>query len=255
MEFQDYYAVLGVPKTATQKEIKAAYRKLARQHHPDVNPGDKSAEDRFKQIGEAYEVLSDPDKRTKYDDVGEHWREYEQMQTRPAGGPRWHRLGVGLRWRALRVPDGRPGRPARHVRRRVAVLGLLRKPVRPGHRRDRRLRRRARAGDGPPADRHGRGPASTSSNRSRSALRRRMAGRPSRSRSAPPTVGPVASRSRSRPASERGRGCGSGAKVAPARTVGRRATCSSSSASDRIGGSSVAVTTFIPRSRPRSRRS
>jgi curved DNA-binding protein len=85
MEFQDYYAVLGVPKTATQKEIKAAYRKLARQHHPDVNPGDKSAEDRFKQIGEAYEVLSDPDKRTKYDDVGEHWREYEQMQR--ARGP------------------------------------------------------------------------------------------------------------------------------------------------------------------------
>jgi curved DNA-binding protein len=88
MEFQDYYAVLGVPKSATQKDIKAAYRKLARQHHPDVNPGDKSAEDRFKQVGEAYEVLSDPDKRTKYDEVGEHWREYEQMQRAqgPTGG-------------------------------------------------------------------------------------------------------------------------------------------------------------------------
>jgi len=65
MEFKDYYATLGLSKTATDKEIKQAYRKLARKHHPDVNPGDKSAESRFKEINEAYEVLGDSEKRKK----------------------------------------------------------------------------------------------------------------------------------------------------------------------------------------------
>jgi curved DNA-binding protein len=77
---RDYYAVLGVPRTASEKEIKTAYRKLARKHHPDVNPGDKKSEDLFKEIGEAYSVLSDPDKRKKYDRWGHDWEKIEQAQ-------------------------------------------------------------------------------------------------------------------------------------------------------------------------------
>jgi curved DNA-binding protein len=78
MDFKDYYSSLGVAKTATEKEIKQAYRKLARKFHPDVNPGDKTAEARFKEINEAYEVLGDPPKRKKYDELGANWRAYEQ---------------------------------------------------------------------------------------------------------------------------------------------------------------------------------
>jgi curved DNA-binding protein len=86
MEFKDYYSSLGVAKTATDKEIKQAYRKLARKHHPDVNPGDKSAEARFKEINEAYEVLGDPAKRKKYDELGANWRMYEQAGAGAPGG-------------------------------------------------------------------------------------------------------------------------------------------------------------------------
>lgn len=86
MEFQDYYATLGVSKTASEAEIKKAFRKLARQYHPDVNPGDKTAEAKFKAINEANEVLSDPTKRKKYDELGANWRAYEQGGP-PPGGP------------------------------------------------------------------------------------------------------------------------------------------------------------------------
>ena len=85
MEFKDYYATLGVTKSSTEKEIKQAFRKLARKHHPDVNPGDKAAESKFKEINEAYEVLGDPEKRRKYDELGANWRAYEQAER--AGGP------------------------------------------------------------------------------------------------------------------------------------------------------------------------
>jgi len=87
MQFKDYYAALGLSKTASEKEIKQAYRKLARKHHPDVNPGDKSAEAKFKEINEAYEVLGDPEKRKKYDELGANWRMYEQAQQQGGGAP------------------------------------------------------------------------------------------------------------------------------------------------------------------------
>ena len=84
MDFRDYYNVLGVGRDATQEDIKAAYRKLARKWHPDVNAGDAAAEKRFKEINEAHEVLGNPDTRRKYDALGADWRRIEQAQA--AGG-------------------------------------------------------------------------------------------------------------------------------------------------------------------------
>ena len=75
----NYYDVLGVAKDATEKEIRQAYRRLARQYHPDVNKNDPTAEDRFKEVNEAYGVLSDEDSRKKYDRYGDDWRHAEEL--------------------------------------------------------------------------------------------------------------------------------------------------------------------------------
>jgi len=80
MAFIDYYKILGIEKTATQDEIKKAYRKLARKYHPDLNPNDKEANRQFQQINEANEALSDPEKRKKYDEYGEHWKNADQFE-------------------------------------------------------------------------------------------------------------------------------------------------------------------------------
>lgn len=85
MEYRDYYATLGVPRTATQAEIKKAFRKLARQHHPDVNKGNSEAERKFKEVSEANEVLSDPDKRKLYDQLGSNWQDYQRTGAQSAG--------------------------------------------------------------------------------------------------------------------------------------------------------------------------
>ncbi len=99
MAYKDYYKILGVARTASANDIKKAFRQLARKYHPDVNPGDKTAEARFKEINEAYEVLSDPEKRRKYDTLGPNWQ--EQF------GPTPSRTRAGS---ATGGPDGRASR-------------------------------------------------------------------------------------------------------------------------------------------------
>lgn len=82
MEYKDYYKILGVSRDASQAEIKKKYRKLAAKYHPDKNPDNKGAETKFKEIGEAYEVLKDPEKRKLYDKVGHDWKQYQQTGSR-----------------------------------------------------------------------------------------------------------------------------------------------------------------------------
>ncbi|MDB5313112.1 MAG: Chaperone protein DnaJ [Gemmataceae bacterium] len=87
--YRDYYASLGVPRTATPEEIKKAYRRLARKHHPDLNPGDKQAEEKFKEVQEANEVLSDPEKRKRYDRLGANWKAGAETRTPPGSDEGW----------------------------------------------------------------------------------------------------------------------------------------------------------------------
>ncbi len=102
MEYKDYYKILGVEKSADAKEIKKAYRRLARQYHPDMNPGDKAAEARFKEINEAHEVLSDAEKRRKYDELGQNYQRWQQGGGQP-GGFDWTQYAAGG------MPRGGPG--------------------------------------------------------------------------------------------------------------------------------------------------
>ncbi len=93
MEYKDYYKILGVEKKATQEEIKKAYRKLAVKFHPDKNPGDKKSEEKFKEVNEANDVLSDPAKRKKYDELGENWQQYQHAGPGGFGGQQRGRQG------------------------------------------------------------------------------------------------------------------------------------------------------------------
>ena len=102
MEYRDYYDILGVDRNASGKDIKRAYRKLAREFHPDVNPGDKAAEEKFKEINEAHEVLGDPEKRSKYDQLGANWRQWQRTGHDP-GNFDWSQ------WFAGGAPGGGPG--------------------------------------------------------------------------------------------------------------------------------------------------
>ena len=226
MDFKDYYADARRAKTATDKEIKQAYRKLARKHHPDVNPGDKAAEAKFKEINEAYEVLGDPEKRKKYDELGANWRMYEQGGTRRRRRLRSRRLvGEHGRRRPGRLPhddaktrcrrcSGRTTRsPTSSTRSSAAATPARRARPRGGAR---------------PQPQGPRPRARDRRSRSRTPIRASRGGWRS---STTATRGP--STCGFRPASATARGCAWRAKAKPAPAAARPAICTCGSGSRR----------------------
>ena len=102
VQYKDYYEILGVPRSASEGDIKKAFRKLAREYHPDVAKDKKKAEEKFKEINEAYEVLGDPAKRKKYDELGANWKSGAEFRPPPGwdgfgGGQPFSRSGAGRR--------------------------------------------------------------------------------------------------------------------------------------------------------------
>lgn len=108
MDYKDYYKILEVDKTASASDIKKAYRKLAVKYHPDKNPGDKAAEDKFKEVGEAYEVLKDPEKRKKYDQLGSNWRHFQDSGGQSSDFD-WSRYASGSGPQGYTYYQGDPG--------------------------------------------------------------------------------------------------------------------------------------------------
>src|SRR5438445_5789284 len=99
VQYKDYYEILGVPRTAPDADIKKAFRKLAREYHPDVAKDKKKSEEKFKEINEAYEVLGDPAKRKKYDELGPNWKQGSEFQAPPG----WGNFGEGRSFRGGRA--------------------------------------------------------------------------------------------------------------------------------------------------------
>jgi curved DNA-binding protein len=135
IEFKDYYSVLGVPRTASADEIKKAFRKLARQHHPDVAKDKKSAEAKFKEINEAHEVLSDPEKRRQYDDLGANWQAGGAGRADPRGGragggpePEFHFGGTGFSDFFEQFFGGRRSQDVEDMFRRARPNGTTEEP-------------------------------------------------------------------------------------------------------------------------------
>src|SRR5688572_1948796 len=108
VKFRDYYETLGVTRTAKEEEIKKSYRKLARKYHPDLNPNNKQSEEKFKEIQEAYEVLSDSDKRQKYDQLGANWKNGAEFTPPPNWGGRGYTGTINME-----DLFGRPGQQRR----------------------------------------------------------------------------------------------------------------------------------------------
>lgn len=105
VDYKDYYKILGVDKNASQKDIEKAFRKLARKYHPDVNPGDTAAEEKFKEINEAKEVLSDPEKRREYDEISSYYQQYGQWPGRTGARGDGRRAGQRAQYRTMSEED------------------------------------------------------------------------------------------------------------------------------------------------------